>query len=84
MLRPFVSTPCCMLLRVAGRCCAKFETGQTLATYKREQQLPTLMLGVVASVCTLDTVFHGQYLPSLGTNYVAINKDLEKLPPQLY
>ena len=32
----------------------------------------------------LDTVFQGQYLPSLSINYVAINKDLEKLPPQLY
>ena len=29
----------------------------------------------------LDTVFQGQYLPSLSINYVAINKDLEKLPP---
>ena len=24
-----VNTPCCMLLRVVGSCCAKFETGQT-------------------------------------------------------
>ena len=32
----------------------------------------------------LDTVFQGQYLPSLSINYVAINNDLEKLPPQLY
>ena len=32
----------------------------------------------------LDTVFQGQYLQSLSINYVAINKDLEKLPPQLY
>ena len=32
----------------------------------------------------LDTVFLGQYLPSLSINYVAISKDLEKLPPQLY
>ena len=32
----------------------------------------------------LDTVFQGQHLPSLSINYVAINKDLEKLPPQLY
>ena len=30
------------------------------------------------------TVFQGQYLPSLSINYVAINKHLEKLPPQLY
>ena len=33
----------------------------------------------------LDTVFQGQNLPSsLSINYVAINKDLEKFPPQLY
>ena len=32
----------------------------------------------------LDTVFQGQYLPSLSVNYVAINKNLEKLAPQLY
>ena len=32
----------------------------------------------------LDTVFQDQYLPSLSINYVAINKVLEKLPPQLY
>ena len=30
----------------------------------------------------LGAVFQGQYLPSLSINYVAINKDLEKLPPQ--
>ena len=29
----------------------------------------------------LDTVFQGQYLPSLSVNYVAINKHTEKLPP---
>ena len=32
----------------------------------------------------LDTVFQGQYLPSLSINYVAINKVLKKLPPQLF
>ena len=31
----------------------------------------------------LDIVFQGQYLPRLSINYVAINKDLEKLTPQL-
>ena len=30
----------------------------------------------------LDEVFQGQYLPILGINYVAINRDLQKLPPQ--
>ena len=29
------------------------------------------------------TVFQGQHLPSLSVNYVAINKDLEKLTPQV-
>ena len=29
----------------------------------------------------LDRVFQGQYLASLSINYVAINKDLEKLSP---
>ena len=28
--------------------------------------------------------FQGQYLSSLSKNYVVINRDLEKLPPQLY
>ena len=28
--------------------------------------------------------FHGQYLPSLNTNYLAINKDMELRLPQLY
>ena len=32
----------------------------------------------------LDGVFRSQYLPSLRLNYIAINKDLDKLPPQLY
>ena len=32
----------------------------------------------------LDIVFQGQYLPSLSVNCVAINKDLEKLTPQLH
>ena len=39
---------------------------------------------VNGSLRWLDTVFQHQYLPSLSINYVAINKVLEKLPPQLY
>ena len=31
------------------------------------------------TLTSLDTVYQGQYLPSLSINYVAINKDLEKL-----
>ena len=37
-----------------------------------------------ATLRWLDTVFQGQYLSSLNINYVAINKVLGKLPPQLY
>ena len=52
----------------------------------------TETMGVAAKPCEcdadklrwLDTVCHGQYLPSLSVNYDAINKDLEKLTPQLY
>ena len=29
-------------------------------------------------------VLQGQHLPSLSLNYVTINKDLDKLPPQWY
>ena len=32
----------------------------------------------------LHGVFRRQYLPILSVNYIAINKDLDKLPPQLY
>ena len=32
----------------------------------------------------LDTGFQGQYLQCSSIDYVAINKDLEKLPPELY
>ena len=32
----------------------------------------------------LDTVFSSEYLPRLSVNYVAINKDLEKLTSQSY
>ena len=38
----------------------------------------------ITSLRWLDTVFQGQYLPSLSIKYVAKNKILEKLPPQLY
>ena len=39
---------------------------------------------VRSSLKWLDRVFQGQYLPSLSIDYVAINKDLEKLSAQLY
>ena len=38
----------------------------------------------IMSLRWLDTVFQGKYLPSLSINYVAMNKVLENLPPQLY
>ena len=39
---------------------------------------------ILANLRWLDTVFRGQYLPSLSINYVAINKGLQKSPLQLY
>ena len=33
---------------------------------------------------SIQLIFQGQYLQSLSINYVAINKDMEKLPPTLY
>ena len=41
-------------------------------------------LSFVVCLRWLDIVFQGQYLPSLSVNCVVINKDLEKLTPQLY
>ena len=35
-----VCTPCCMLLRVVGSCCAKFETGQTFRYVKTDATNP--------------------------------------------
>ena len=43
----YVCTPCCMLLRVVGRSCAKFETGQTLSYV----QTDATSLGVVGKQC---------------------------------
>ena len=49
-----VCTPCCMLLRVVGSCCPKFETGQTFSYVQTDATTPKIvgltMLGVVASV----------------------------------
>ena len=58
MLLPFAHPVecCCMLLRVAGRCCAKLETGQTFSHLQTDTTTPNTvgptMLGVVASVST--------------------------------
>ena len=43
-----VCTPCCMLLRVVGSCCAKFETSQTFSYVQKDATTPSN----VASVCT--------------------------------
>ena len=60
MLRPFPHPVecCCMLLRVVGSCCAKFETGQTFSHAQRNATTPStvgpvnnIMLGFVASFC---------------------------------
>ena len=50
-------TPYCMLLRVVGSCCAKFETGQTFSYVQMNATTPNIvgqkiMLGVVASIYT--------------------------------
>ena len=45
-------------------------------------QIPSLYN--LYSLRWLDRVFQGQYLTSFSINYVAINKDLEKSPLQLY
>ena len=39
---------------------------------------------IVLTLRWLDTVFYSEYLPRLSVNYVDINKDLDKLTPQLY
>ena len=69
-LSPFVR---CMLLRVVGSCCAKFETAvKLLASCKRTQQLPT-MLGVVGQQFCVR--FHGAkslYFQSFLVNTVLV------------
>ena len=60
-----VCTPCCMLLRVVGSCCAKFETGQTFSYVQTDATTPniagTTMSGVVASFCAqLKSVVRGR------------------------
>ena len=70
-LSPFVR---CMLLRVVGSCCAKFETAvKLLASCKRTQQLST-MLGVVGQQFCVR--FHGAkslYFISFLVNTVLLN-----------
>ena len=44
----------------------------------------SLSVSLLQDLRWLDTVFLSEYLSRLSVNYVAINKDLEKLTPQLY
>ena len=56
-----------------------------LSRQTRTETLATQALIIFAIVLRwLDTVFLSEYLSRLSVNYVAINKDLEKLTPQLY
>ena len=52
--------------------------GNVYAAIRKTGQISQMLLR------WLDTVFQGQYLPSLSINYVAINEDLEKLTLHLY
>ena len=38
-----VCTPCCMLLRVVGSCCAKFETDQTFSYVQTDATTPNIV-----------------------------------------
>ena len=51
---------------------------------KRALTEKNLVFWVDGHLRWLHRVFHGQYLPILSINYVAINKDLAKLPQKLY
>ena len=51
--------------------------------FKRGTRMGSCIFGMLG-LRWLDTVFQGQYLSRLSVNYVAINKDLEKLISQLY
>ena len=51
---------------------------------KRKDSHTMQNIGCTGMLRWLNTVFQGQYLPSLSINYITINKHLEKLPPQLY
>ena len=44
----------------------------------------SLSVSLLQDLRWLDTVFLSEYLSRLSVNYVSINKDLEKLTPQLY
>ena len=57
-----VCTPCCMLLRVVGSCCAKFETDQTFRYVQTDARTPNN----VASVCT---GLYGQQLISVSSQF---------------
>ena len=51
----FVSfcTSCCMLLRVVGSRCAKFDTGQTFSYVQTDATTPIIIVGHQCCTCTL-------------------------------
>ena len=63
---PYTNLGCCCFLQQEILSCLQFSCHRIAAQH---------------CLRWLDTVFQGQYLPRLGINYVAINKDLEKLLP---
>ena len=69
-------------------CCAGPDWGIlfTCHLYKAidEKIMVTAVLMMDSKVARLVFFFHSQYLPSLNTNYLAINKDMELRLPQLY
>ena len=54
---PFVCTPCGMLLRVIGSCCAKFETSQTLS-YMQTDAIRPNNVGRTVTLTALVAAFY--------------------------
>ena len=52
--------------------------------FLEENTMHNCIIAGLGQVRWLNTVFQGQYLLSFVVNYIAINKDLEELTPQLY
>ena len=69
--------------KVPGEWCGSFR-GRLLLISRSFRFLARLKTFSGGLLRWLDIVFQSQYLPSLSVNYVAINKNLEKLTPQLY
>ena len=79
-----------VVLPLLKNCCAGPDWGIlfTCHLYKAidEKIMVTAVLMMDSRVARLVLFFffQGQYLPSLNTNYLSINKDMEKRLPQLY